>query len=685
MGGVEPPSLELDVQQPPVGPGESVLDFADNSRVGRGDMAGGWNPNRAEPAPPSAGPGGHVPGLEGLLPLQVDPPGPPQLAGSQPTDGEPSVLDFADSSRVGRGDMAGGWNPNQAEPPPPSIGPGGQVPGLEGLLPVQIDPPGRSQLAGPAATDREPSVLEFADDSRVGRGDMAGGWNPNQPPVEEPPSEPRPPQPSQTDGASGGSQPAPAPSTASQASSPTASPAQAVVDAAVAAAKLPDWAGTHAPALTRDALRDRFAGTFDIAGAAEQLVREGFIEYDQATPQSLSVIATKAGLPSTLDVQQAAQTTLGVSFYGTAVPGDVLYTTRMNCYEFVHLAGYISSDAGAKPSFSFDTNLVLDPSTIKVWDGKSAIPRGKVIVGCVDSAVKRWWVSGEGKNGEYHFGVSLGNGMVASNHGGGPQIEKLNDVFSVGYTSYSRVIYGDYKPHTAPVPQGPPVTPAVTTIRSGSPLTGRQLRRRIGTRAGAAMAVVLAVSLGSLFAISQGGGGRWHGRRGQRRAALRWFKRRVPAAARFVSRAARPAGRAGRRRHAHPHTHPADLRRPAHPDSRPGRFVRRRAGIKRPAARWPTPGRPRESAASRTAARRPEPAGPTAAARCARRRHRDRAARRTRSPAELALPAAAPAPSAIRPQRRSRSHSSCAPMASTTSLRLAAKPASTTRPPATST
>jgi hypothetical protein len=53
--------------------------------------------------------------------------------------------------------------------------------------------------------------------------------------------------------------------------------------------RIPNWVGRERPpAGSRESIREDFQGTQNIAGAAERLVEEGSIFYDQATPEDIS-------------------------------------------------------------------------------------------------------------------------------------------------------------------------------------------------------------------------------------------------------------------------------------------------------------------------------------------------------------------------------------------------------------
>jgi hypothetical protein len=215
---------------------------------------------------------------------------------------------------------------------------------------------------------------------------------------------------------------------------------------AVRDGRLPDWVGEGRPVDSRQALREQMQGSHDIAAAAEALIDEGAIGYDQATPHALTEMARDAGLPHGLQGDEDAirfEHELGRYFIGNSGAGDILFGTRGNCYDFVHLAALVAADEDGQPHTGCAIQNVVEKGTLKEWDFKSPIPRGNVIVGCVGS-----WAGGQGSDNTYHFAVSLGNGMVASNRDEGPKQEPIDDVFGGFFSWYrmpgGKVYYGSY-------------------------------------------------------------------------------------------------------------------------------------------------------------------------------------------------------------------------------------------------
>lgn len=186
--------------------------------------------------------------------------------------------------------------------------------------------------------------------------------------------------------------------------------------------------GEAAPAGSRAAIQKQFAGSGDIAGAAEALAREGAIRYDQSTQRQLMQDAKKNASIAGLSEKDYVDRARG-HFVNMASPGQLLETTRGNCYEFVHLAGAFAGD-GRLPQSSGGAKPLIDPSKMVKWDGSSEIPRGMIIIGTVSKAM-----GGQDGYGFFHVAVSLGEGKVANNRGHGVQIEKVGDVFGMFYTN----------------------------------------------------------------------------------------------------------------------------------------------------------------------------------------------------------------------------------------------------------
>jgi hypothetical protein len=116
-----------------------------------------------------------------------------------------------------------------------------------------------------------------------------------------------------------------------------------------------------------------------------------------------------------------------------------LYDARvLCCFEFVHLAAYLAGRQGVassgNPLVSGAAATVYGKRKYKVWDGRSIIPRNKIVVGVARAF--------NNPSGFYHVGVSLGDGRVISLSGGSNiHIELTGGLF--GWT-YSQVLIGDY-------------------------------------------------------------------------------------------------------------------------------------------------------------------------------------------------------------------------------------------------
>lgn len=192
----------------------------------------------------------------------------------------------------------------------------------------------------------------------------------------------------------------------------------------------------------RDVVKDvagKFKGTHDIAGAAEALVNAAgsqfTYDYGDVTNPARRDFASMGSLDD---------------FFGQRL---------MICYEFVHYVGYLASNqtmAGQNPKVGAAPGSVYFSRKYDVWDGKSDIPRGKIVVFRAYAF--------NNTSGYYHVGVSLGNGKIAHNSSSGNmQISNFADVNSWGYSEIRISDYdwrsaGDRDPG-APLPETVPEEP----------------------------------------------------------------------------------------------------------------------------------------------------------------------------------------------------------------------------------
>jgi len=172
----------------------------------------------------------------------------------------------------------------------------------------------------------------------------------------------------------------------------------------------------------------RYKGTYDLASAAEALFLERvpFIWSNEGT-----------------DLADADS------------PDRVFDVRRMSCYEFVHFTAYLAGRqlvfTHGTPKIGISDAAAYDNKRYTLWDRKSVIPRGKVVIGV--ARTKRNNVAGY-----FHIGVSVGNGWVVSLWGGGLQKQATRDLFSE--STYSEVRIADYPwaksqfDDAAPLPQG---------------------------------------------------------------------------------------------------------------------------------------------------------------------------------------------------------------------------------------
>ncbi len=206
---------------------------------------------------------------------------------------------------------------------------------------------------------------------------------------------------------------------------------------------LPAYINDRPPPGSRERILSGVRETGDIARAAELLVQEGSIVYDQSSTEDFDKIATSAA-GGDREQFQAIKSQLDARFIGSATGDDLLDATRGACHDFVHFSAYLagSGQGGQLPTYGTGTAALIDPDKMQEWDGESEIPRGKIIVGTVSGCM-----GGQDQYGFFHVAVSLGNGLVANNRGSGVQIERAEDVFGSFYTNpaWGRgIFFGDY-------------------------------------------------------------------------------------------------------------------------------------------------------------------------------------------------------------------------------------------------
>jgi len=171
----------------------------------------------------------------------------------------------------------------------------------------------------------------------------------------------------------------------------------------------------------------QFKGTYDLAGAAEALHRMVPITWD----------TSGRGLSSISSLEQ-------------------LYAVRrLCCYEFVHLAAYLSSQQKTRrstPLIGANAGMVYENQASKVWTtGVGNLSRGKIVVFVAWGTERRAGRTNADRvlnllyfnnaAGYYHVGISRGDGTVISlGSGSNIHIERLSDADDF----YATVRYADY-------------------------------------------------------------------------------------------------------------------------------------------------------------------------------------------------------------------------------------------------
>jgi len=275
---------------------------------------------------------------------------------------------------------------------------------------------------------------------------------------------------------------------------------------AVREGRLPDWAAGEPPVEARQALREQMQGSHDVASAAEALIDEGDIVYDQATPRDLQRMANQAGLPTGFQADEDAtryEQELGRFFMGNSGASDAPFAVRGNCYEFVHLAAFVAADEDGHLHSGNHLRNAIDPDSLKEWDFESPIPRGSVIVGCVAG-----FLGGQGADNTYHFAISLGDGMVANNRDQGAKKESLEDVFG-GVSLYrlpgGKVYYGDYACY-ADKSVTPAVAPGVPAGKVPNPRSAKEMRS-VGVKGAIGVTTTLFIAVVVAILLSGNGSG----------------------------------------------------------------------------------------------------------------------------------------------------------------------------------
>lgn len=206
--------------------------------------------------------------------------------------------------------------------------------------------------------------------------------------------------------------------------------------------------GEAPPAGSREAIRDEFQGTGDIAGVAEALTREGAIQYDQSSSEQLFNEGEEYSRWTQFTADEYKLRSMR-AFIGMAGPEDLLHSTRGNCYEFVHFAAHLAGLAeGPMQTSNGGVRSLIRLKTLRRWDGESEIPRGMIVVGNVSE-----YMGGQDDYGFFHVGISLGGGLVANNRGSGVQIEETGEVFNSFYTNPAwgeGIWYGEYAGYRTP-------------------------------------------------------------------------------------------------------------------------------------------------------------------------------------------------------------------------------------------
>jgi hypothetical protein len=188
---------------------------------------------------------------------------------------------------------------------------------------------------------------------------------------------------------------------------------------------LPDYIDDSPAPGSREAILDKYRETGDLAGAGAALA-DGSIKYDQATRESVGRTAVQVGGDENSATTQDVKTRLQNQFVGMAPNDQVIFTTRGNCYEFVHLAAYFAGAGRGPVNTETGVDNLIDKSTREIWDGSSDIPAGKIVIGTVWNNTLQ---GGQDEYGFFHVGISLGDGRVVSNRGSGAQIESSARLF----------------------------------------------------------------------------------------------------------------------------------------------------------------------------------------------------------------------------------------------------------------
>ena len=212
---------------------------------------------------------------------------------------------------------------------------------------------------------------------------------------------------------------------------------------------LPGYYYQAPPTSSRQIILGRVRGGGDIARAAELLVQENVMVYDQSAPRDVKQIA----MDHLGGVDNAETSELSGQLYSNFVQGanadDLINVTRANCFDFIHFSAYLAGPGtGSLQAGGSQLQDLVDPAKMQEWDGSTEIPRGKIIIGTA-----REFFGGQGNYGLYHVAVSLGNGMVANNRGAGVSIEPIGDVFGGFYTNPVTgrgIFFGDYVGYGVP-------------------------------------------------------------------------------------------------------------------------------------------------------------------------------------------------------------------------------------------
>jgi hypothetical protein len=120
----------------------------------------------------------------------------------------------------------------------------------------------------------------------------------------------------------------------------------------------------------------------------------------------------------------------------------------LSCFEFVDYCAWIAGPQetlrpGGGPKVSFNKGSIITEGTQQQWDGKSPIPRGKIVCGWGQPPYDDRGAMQRTRGNYTHVAISLGNGYVISNSlGNDISIQRIEECFPPD--EYTEVQFGDY-------------------------------------------------------------------------------------------------------------------------------------------------------------------------------------------------------------------------------------------------